>query len=312
VQPLRAFSTLESLLFARPLYDYLVIALSTALVALLALSGLRFIASWRALRQLLQKLERSPLRYAFSRFPKDFSWMTVWTGDPRPKLLMPMRALDVLRTIPGSALEVAEIEEDLNFLNDPERRSPSVFRHVERLNQSLDRAAVAVEKQMEPIWDRGLSDTILSREKKEDAPPEWSGNPSPIAGEEFLALRFVSFIRYSLWIMRGFLEFLTYGFILLVAALTMYPFEGKHAIGVALIVVFLTIGGFVFAAFAEMDRDPLLSRLSATKPNQLSWNILYRMLSFGALPFLTLLASQVPEVGNFLLSWLQPALQAAK
>jgi hypothetical protein len=61
-----------------------------------------------------------------------------------------------------------------------------------------------------------------------------------------------------------------------------------------------------------MDRNPLLSRLSATAPNQLSLNFVYRVVSFGALPLLSLLASQVPEIGNLLLSWLRPALQAVK
>jgi hypothetical protein len=36
------------------------------------------------------------------------------------------------------------------------------------------------------------------------------------------------------------------------------------------------------------------------------------MLSYGALPLLTLLASLVPDIGNFLQSWLQPALQSLK
>jgi hypothetical protein len=309
LKPLQALSTLEHL----PLYGGILIVLSTSVIALLALAAFRFVALWKRLRQLLSQLERSPLRFAFERLPKDFSWMSVWTGDPRPKLLMPMRALEVLRLIPADAGNIAAVEKELNFLSDRQRSFRAVYQHVASLNKALDEAAVLIAKDLEQVWKKGTSDTMWSLEKKEPPPAGFSSDKhKQIVDEEFLALRFISFIRYSLWIMRTFLGFLTYGFILLVAGLTLYPFEGGHEIGVALVIVFIVIGGFVFSVFAQMDRDPLLSRLSETKPNELSWNFLYRAISFAALPLLTLLASQVPEVGNFLLSWLQPALTAAR
>ena len=112
--------------------------------------------------------------------------------------------------------------------------------------------------------------------------------------------------------MRGLLAFITYGFILLVVALTVYPFEGQRHIEAAIVCIFLVAGATVGFVFAQMDRDPLLSRLSETKPNHLGLNFVYRMLSYGALPLLTLLASLVPDIGNFLQSWLQPALQSLK
>ncbi len=304
VKPPQALSTLENL----PLYDGIVVTLSTSVVILLALTAFRLFASWRTLRRMLGQLERSPLRYAFSRLPKDFSWMAVWTGDPRPKLLMPTRALEVLRLIPESAKDIEDVEKEIIALD--KGPSPEAYKHVEGLNEALDRAAVVVAAGLEPTWQEGMSDTIWSHKEKED-PPVWRSTDQVI-GEEFLALRFVWFIRYALWIMRALLGFLTYGLILLVAALTLYPFEGEHEIGIALVIFFIVIGGIVFTVFAEMDRDPIFSRLSDTRPNELSWNFFYRILSFSALPLLTLLASQVPAVGNFLLSWLQPALAAIK
>jgi len=75
---------------------------------------------------------------------------------------------------------------------------------------------------------------------------------------------------------------------------------------------FVVLGLRIIQVFAQMDRDPLMSRLSETSPNRLGLNFVYRMLSYGALPLLTLLASLVPDIGNFLQSWLQPALQSLK
>jgi hypothetical protein len=311
--PFRALATLE-----RPAYTLTVVVLSTLVVALLTVTLVRFLRMWGALRRLLQDLERHPLRYAFARLPKDFSWTAVWTGDPRPKLYLPMRSLEVLRMIPEGQHQVEAVKHALTFLNpplrsfQPQKPHPAVFEATEKLNRALNGAAVAIASKLGPTWDNGISDTITSREGRDEAPEEWTKHPIPIARGEFLALRFVAFIHCSLSEMRSSLALLGYVFILLVAALTLYPFEGRGEIGIALVLIFVVVGGFCVMVFAQMDRNPLLSRLSATAPNQLGLNFVYRVASFGALPLLSLLASQVPEVGNFLLSWLQPALQAVK
>ena len=220
--------------------------------------------------------------------------------------------------IPEGQDQVAAVTDALKFLNPPHRSfqpqkpCPAVFEATEKLNSALNTAALAIASRLGPAWDNGISDTITSREGRDETPAEWTKHPIPIARGEFLALRFLAFIQGSLSEMRSSLALLGYVFILLVAALTLYPFEGRGEIGIALVLTFTIIGGFCLMVFAQMDRNPLLSRLSATAPNQLSLNFVYRVASFGALPLLSLLASQVPAVGNFLLSWLQPALQAVK
>ena len=119
-------------------------------------------------------------------------------------------------------------------------------------------------------------------------------------------------IDFGLRQMRSTFEFLSVGFILLVLALNVYPYQGHHKIGILLIVAFLLLAGSVLTVFAQMDRDPVLSRLSDSKPNQLDRNFIWRAVSFTALPLLTLLASLVPQLGSFLSSWIQPTLQALK
>ncbi len=307
-RPLQMLATIEG-----ALYDAVLAGLSSIVIFTLAFVLVRFLMTWRVLRKLLQNLERHPLRYAFSRLPKDFSWTTVWAGDPRPKLIMPARSLDVLRTIREVDVraQVEEIEHEFKFLKNPGRPFDKVPHRVENLNRALNEAFGKLSRHMQSVWLKGVTDTIASREKKDEAPAEWTGDPR-IAAEEFLALRFVTFISYALRIMRGFLQFITYAFIMLVVALDIYPFEGRRYIEAALVFIFVAAGASVVLVFAEMDRDPLLSRLSETKPNKLGLNFVIRLVSFGALPLLTLLASQVPDIGNFLQTWLQPALQAAK
>ena len=64
--------------------------------------------------------------------------------------------------------------------------------------------------------------------------------------------------------------------------------------------------------FLRMDRDPLLSRLNNSQPNKLGAAFLWRILSFGFVPIVSLLGSQFPSIREFLFSWVQPALQAIK
>jgi hypothetical protein len=66
----------------------------------------------------------------------------------------------------------------------------------------------------------------------------------------------------------------------------------------------------VVIAFAQMDRDAILSRLSDTDPGKLDRAFYVRLIAYGGLPFLTVLASQFPSIGSFLFSWVQPAIEA--
>jgi len=308
--PLKTLSTIEG-----AFYDVVVSALSAVVLIMYVLILIRFFVAWRKLRKMLQRLERHPLRYAFTRLPRNFSWTTVWAGDPRPPALMLTRSLDALRLTPGAEVQALANSIDEELSKNPNHTAPPyhmVPQRVARLNRSLNKAFGLLSMQLQPAWNEGLSDSIESREKKEEVPAEWKQDRLRIAAEEFLAVRFVTFIGYTLRIMRGFLGFISSAFILLVVALCVYPFEGQRYIEFAVVCLFVMAGVTVGTVFAQMDRDPLLSRLNESKPNQLGLSFVYRMISYGALPLLTLLASLVPDIGNFLQSWLQPALQSLK
>ena len=308
--PLKALASVEG-----AFYDVLLSALSTVVVVMYVLILIRFFVAWRKLRKMLQRLERHPLRYAFTRLPRNFSWTTVWAGDPRPPALMLTRSLDALRMNPGAEVQTLADSIDRELSRNPNHTAPPyhlVPQRVASLNRSLNKAFGLLSMELQPAWNEGLSDSIESREKKEEVPADWKDRHLRIAAEEFLAVRFVTFIGYTLRIMRGFLGFISSGFMLLVIAFAVYPFEGQRYIEFAIICLFILAGVTVGTVFAQMDRDPLLSRLNETKPNQLGLSFVYRMISYGALPLITLLASLVPDIGNFLQSWLQPALQSLK
>jgi hypothetical protein len=130
-----------------------------------------------------------------------------------------------------------------------------------------------------------------------------------VVAEEFVALRFVSFIRYVGVQLRNLLSLVTVCFILCVAAVRSYPFLAHRTIGWALTLIFIVLGAPVIMAFAQMDKDAILSRLSDTEPGKLDRAFYVRVVSYGALPLITVLASQFPAIGRFLFSWVQPAIE---
>ncbi|MBV8113281.1 MAG: hypothetical protein JO300_00965, partial [Silvibacterium sp.] len=63
---------------------------------------------------------------------------------------------------------------------------------------------------------------------------------------------------------------------------------------------------------AQMHRDPILSRITHTKPNELGMEFYARIIAFGAVPVLTWVAYQFPGVGSTIFKFLQPGLEVVK
>ena len=61
----------------------------------------------------------------------------------------------------------------------------------------------------------------------------------------------------------------------------------------------------VITVFYQMDRDPLLSRLSNTSAGKLDSGFGWRLIQFGAFPTITFLATHFPPVGQALVKIVQ-------
>ena len=136
--------------------------------------------------------------------------------------------------------------------------------------------------------------------------------PLLILKEEFVALRTLIYMRYVFRHLRVLLGLVIAGFVLSVLSMSSYPFQGHRWIGGANIVVCVALGIGVVVVFAQMDRDAIMSRITDTKANELNKTFFLRVAQYGALPLVTLLSSQFPEIGRALFSWVQPAIDAIK
>lgn len=130
--------------------------------------------------------------------------------------------------------------------------------------------------------------------------------------EQYVALRYVAFIRAVLGHVRLLLIFLAISFSLMLISLNVYSFEPHQSLIWSFTTIFGVIAIMAIGVLMEAHRNEILSRVSGTKPNELGWAFYARVISLGAAPLITLLATHFPSIGKFLLSFFQPGLEALK
>lgn len=130
--------------------------------------------------------------------------------------------------------------------------------------------------------------------------------------EEFVAIRYVSLIRAVLVNVRHLMTFVTCAFVLSIVAWNSYPFQPREWIDAVFTILLLCMGSGIVWVLAQIHRDPILSRLTRTRANELGVDFYLRIATFGGIPVLTWLAYQFPSIGNTILTYLQPSLQVVK
>src|SRR5262249_5595480 len=150
------------------------------------------------------------------------------------------------------------------------------------------------------------------KEAAKMTPAQFVKERPEILAQEFIALRCVTFVRYVMLRLRDQLGFISTAGILIALSLNSYPFQAPRLIGWCVVGAFVAIGALVVSVLVAMHRDPVLSRISNTKANELGRHFVFQLAEAGALPLLALISTTVPEVGRFFFSWIEPALSAFK
>jgi hypothetical protein len=133
-----------------------------------------------------------------------------------------------------------------------------------------------------------------------------------VLAEEYVALIYVNFLVSVLLRLRTLVMCAAGMYVFIVLAINTYPFEPHLALQSMAVLMLIALGIAVGAVYAQMHRDNILSRLTSSKPGELGWDFWLKLVSAGAIPVFSLLASQFPSIRQFLFSWLEPALQAVK
>jgi len=161
-----------------------------------------------------------------------------------------------------------------------------------------------------PMLHRGIEGDRLERLLLD---PGWvTANTEGASFPAVFALPYLLFIQATCRQMENLLVFLTAGFVLTLISLNSYPFQSEHVLSWFMANVLILMGLAISFVLAGSERDPILSRMNGTTPGKIGKDFYMNLLSYGALPVLTVLAAQFPAIGSFLFSWVQPLLQALR
>jgi len=151
---------------------------------------------------------------------------------------------------------------------------------------------------LEPTW------ALDEREPWNDA-----GVPSrsvTTAGGSYIAARVADFARQVLPQVSLFAFSATAGVIMMLFAVSSYPFPAQGRLVLFnWVFVSFTVGTCAFVYFS-MNRDRVLSLLSGTSPGKVSWNTTFilQMLTHGVLPILAVLGAAFPTKFGLLAQWI--------
>ena len=137
-------------------------------------------------------------------------------------------------------------------------------------------------------------------------------DPALRAVEHFLCLFYLNVILVPLRRLQTLILALAGVFVFVLLSYSSYPFESRESFHALLISILFAISAIVGIVYGQMYSDPLLSRITNTKPGDLGLDFWVKMGTFVFVPVLSLISVQFPEVNSFLFSWLEPALQSIK
>ena len=303
---------------------------------LLIIDCCQLMLTWFALKRLLLALNRLPLRRTFAAL-QGLSMHSLWSmsgtssrarysifSHQIESLVHLRNELDAFdnrdfgktelrRVIRGTVANgVSFIDSrsegaDLAIFNDHGAHSiRRVFCHcVERIIDDL----------LVPVWfaereSLDLAETNYDDKQKEHLP--LSEIPAVKLGEEFVCLIYVGYLQNMLARMRTMVLSMAGVFVAIALALAFYPYTPRPLLALSLLMLLLVIGIAVAVVYAGLDRDSTLSHITNTVPGTLGSAFWFRIASFVGVPALGLIVAQFPEIADFVVSWVQPSMNAMK
>lgn len=156
------------------------------------------------------------------------------------------------------------------------------------------------------------SDATNESKEKQEVVDEPAKDPILRAVEYFLCLFYLNVVLVPLRRLQTLILAMAGVFVFALISYSSYPFESRESFHALLISILFAISLAVGIVYGQMYANPLLSRITNTKPGELGLDFWVRLGTFVFVPLLTVLSVQFPEINSFLFSWLQPALQSVK
>ena len=307
-------------------FDVLMIGLQFTLFLALAGTCWLMIACWHSMRGFLSGLGSLPLGAAFRELEDGRGKTPIWARRLHLQSTdVPARSSIVLHNMcrleaEGHAMASMQAGRTLEWFNAYRKALKRLLRDE---SQTI-RTRAEVRHDFRQL--RYVSATVAEEICSTVLRPEWAARFLPWKPESdvapngkegvydlaqgLVALHFSTYITYAVHQIQNLLWPLSLGFVLLTISLKSYSFQSPQLIGRFLILTLVVIGYFIWTCMSQMERNPILSRMTGTTAGELNKDFYVKLIGYGALPVLGVLASQFPSISNFLLSWVEPSLQA--
>lgn len=306
----------------------------------------RMYMTWSELRQLLEYLDRIPLRRTMDAL-RGFSWGSVWkmSGnvlEVRYKLisrqlesmnhtiasLQPYRASADTPITMDMATDSMKCLEDMreaghgfakwylqNYTN-PDAGDLNAFRTFQKRVANV--SGSLIRNLLLPVW-RSENESLVLVSGKEPEAQATSRQLAPLAkdecvrnAEEFVCLTYMGFVQNILGRLRTMAIAIVALFLSCCIAISSYPFDPRQALSGVLIALFIVSSATIIFVYAGMHRDATLSHLTNTTPGELGSEFWMKLLLFVSPPLLGLLTRVFPGITDFIFAWLQPGLSSLK
>ncbi|MFN8669874.1 MAG: hypothetical protein U0164_22015 [Gemmatimonadaceae bacterium] len=272
-------------------------SLWVGLVAVLVSSSwaiYRLLHTWHGLERFLDILAGTPIADAFARLPIDIIRLT------------DVGFLGMRRDDHGADRYVIELWDRVRQdAGDAASVSPPGVLEVSQ-GEVRGSASVALSLRVaRDLW-------TLRRGETKDAPALAPPTARTLASmEEYLACEIVAFVDTYLRNLRGLCFFLFASLLILVSVGMLYPYVPHSVINMYAIALLLGTVVSVFFVMVRMNRNEMLSRVSRTTPGKLTWDTAFvlNVITFGAVPLLTLAVSEYPEARTLIFSWADPLVR---
>ena len=281
--------------------------------------------AWQQLRHhCLIPLKQSPLRWGFT-WVKGFSWKRIWTSSKNLSSNQVfdylLRLLETNERVPQDVAVKACYDEVYEHYHADPKDDEWLEGFTTKAAALHNRVKAAAEQrlgELQKLWveDAGpLTGTdelrgvhMLQKLEAVEEPGQRASMLKRMGSEEFVALLYVGYISMVLIQIRHRIVRAAVMYILLMWALTCYPWMYRHTILIELCALLIVLSGVTLYVYSQMHRDEILSRTTETETGKLDSGFFEKVVPVIGLPLLTLIASQFPEFSNLIFSWLQPGL----
>jgi hypothetical protein len=296
-------------------FDLLFRFLLASALTLGAWTLFRFVGTWRALRRCLQELAATRLVGACGRLPAFLPELSRLTPFSMPERRVADATFDGLARDLWAALARAHPAADRALRAAMDRAAAPLLPAGARLGTPgrLPLPLGSTDPTRLPAMAAayGVLYATLHGPAGGERAPEPRPGSARAAAQEVAALYLVDYVEWVVRHLRRLAFALLATLVLTTVLISSYPFEPQSLVKATLFVLMAASVAALLAALVQMNRDPVLSAITHTSPGEVTWDARFvaNLVLVGAVPALTLLGTQFPEVRDFLFSWVTPILR---